>query len=110
MFDELCIRVCTDNPNKLVAWFLMACFAYDKLDTPIISDACFDDMSRLMHQRYDSLEHMHKHLITPDRENFKGSSINIDWDQFPDRVAQATYHLLAKGSPPAPCQQLTMDL
>ena len=75
----------------------MACYAYEKLDDPIISDACFDHISETMLRLYPHLSHWHKPLIAYDAGDlFKGSSILIDWDKFPDRVIHATHRLLAE--------------
>jgi len=54
------------NPNLLVPHYLMACFAYYVEDSPVISDALFDEMSKELLAKWDSIEHWHKDLISVD--------------------------------------------
>ena len=73
----------------------MACKAYDKDDDPIISDACFDEISVQMYAQFSDLTHFHKHLINAieNETNRKGSSIDVKWDQWPERIDRALIHL-----------------
>jgi hypothetical protein len=47
-----------------VAKYLMCAYAYYKEDSPLISDAEFDELAKWLLDNYDSVEHMHKYLIT----------------------------------------------
>jgi len=50
----------------MVPWYLMAAYAYYKQDEPILTDAFFDAMGKTMLERWDDINHYHKHLITVD--------------------------------------------
>lgn len=93
-FDDKCYELTRKNKNMCVPWFLMACFAYDKLDNPIISDACFDEISTEMYNNWKDIRHYHKKFIKYDKDNKKGSSINVV--KYPNIVIGATYSLINK--------------
>ena len=42
----------------------MCAYAYYVEDDALISDAEFDELGKWLLQNYDSVEHMHKHLVT----------------------------------------------
>ena len=44
----------------------MCAYAYYVEDDALISDAEFDELGKWLLQNYDSVEHMHKHLVTKD--------------------------------------------
>lgn len=92
-FDGMCRHVTGQNFNALIPWFLMACYAYEILGEPILSDACFDEMSESMNMLFDVLEHPHKDLITWTADQVKGSSVQVDWGRFPSRIGYAVQHL-----------------
>lgn len=93
-FDNTCYNAIKKNKNMCVSWFLMACFAYEKLDDPIISDACFDEISSIMFKNWKIIKHIHKKFIIYNKETKKGSSINII--KYPKIVIGSTYSLLKK--------------
>mgnify|MGYP003115600299 CR=1 FL=1 len=47
-----------------IAKYLMCSYAYYVEDKPLISDAEFDELSKWLLYNYDSVDHMHKHLVT----------------------------------------------
>ena len=47
-----------------IARYLMCAYAYYVEDDPLISDSEFDQLGQELLQNYDSIEHMHKHLVT----------------------------------------------
>ena len=47
-----------------IAKYLMCAFAYYQLDTNLIPDSEFDQLAKDILANYDSIEHMHKHLVT----------------------------------------------
>lgn len=95
LHDKRCVDITSENVNMCVPWFLMACIAYEKLDNPIISDACFDELSVRMSTHWSTIQHFHKHLIImDDPDMFKGSAVAVKWDQLPSRVWEATRHLI----------------
>lgn len=89
LHDGTCRWVTEGNPNALIPWFLMACYAYEILGDPIISDECFDEMAETMNMVFPVLEHMHKPLIKWSEDTSKGSSVQVDWPNFPNRIAHA---------------------
>lgn len=98
--DGMCKWVTDGNPNALIPWFLMACYAYEILGEPIISDSCFDEISETMNMVFPALEHTHKPLVIWTEDTNKGSSVQVDWDKFPDRIAHATAWLLTNDTKP----------
>ena len=47
-----------------IAKYLVCSYAYYVEDKPLISDAEFDELSKWLRYNYDSVDHMHKHLVT----------------------------------------------
>lgn len=77
----------------------MACYAYEILADPILSDECFDWLAIELDRRWDEINHIHKHRIM--RNVCKSSiAINIDRDkppiynQYPLMVMGATQNLI----------------
>ena len=60
-------------PNVLIAWVLMASYAYYIKDSPILSDEVFDKMCKHLYDRWDDYSHVHKSLI--ERESLKAGSL-----------------------------------
>lgn len=65
-------EIIDNNINMTVPWYLMAAYAYYELDNPIMTDAEFDNLAKLMDSNWDSIEHYHKHLI--DRDNLSAGT------------------------------------
>ena len=53
MLDGMCRAVMAKGPNSVVSWWLMAGYMYYVHDTPIISDALFDEMAKVMTASWD---------------------------------------------------------
>ena len=70
MLDDYAAEIFADNINMMVPWYLMAAYAYYKKDEPILSDAFFDAMGKTMLERWDDIDHFHKHFITVDDLEF----------------------------------------
>ena len=49
--------------NLTVPFYLMASYAYYKLDNPIISDSGFDNLAKVMLENWEMIEHRHKSFI-----------------------------------------------
>lgn len=64
LLDKEFMDITDKNSNMLVPWFLMAAYAYYVQDDPILSDSTFDRMCRKMLDEWDTIEHMHKDMIT----------------------------------------------
>lgn len=61
--DKQAQEIFDSNINMMVPWYLMAAHAYYKDDDPILSDQFFDNMSKVMLDKWDEINHFHKHLI-----------------------------------------------
>lgn len=66
MLDDHAANLFAENINMMVPWYLMAAYAYYKEDDPIFSDHFFDEMGKTMLERWNDINHRHKHLITVD--------------------------------------------
>lgn len=69
--DAYCLGKITANPNMLVPFWIMAAWAYDVADDPIISDAVFDRIARELDEKWDVITHWHKRLL--DRSALKSA-------------------------------------
>ena len=52
------------TPNQLVSWFLIGCYAYYELSTPVMADADFDYMVKKLKEQWGNADHPHKDLIS----------------------------------------------
>jgi hypothetical protein len=50
----------------MVPWYLMASYAYYVEDNPILSDAFFDNMSKVMLDDWMNIHHFHKDYLSID--------------------------------------------
>ena len=50
--------------NRLVPFYLMSCYLYYKEDRQVLTDEDFDQLAKRLLDNWDSVEHMHKHLIS----------------------------------------------
>ena len=80
------------NPNMLVPYYLMHSYLYYELNEPIISDAEYDELCRELKDKWDSVEHFHKHLIDV---NSLGAGTGYQL-KYNNRIAMASVVLLNK--------------
>lgn len=69
LLDKKCKAAVKQAPYAAVAWYLMAGYAYEELDTPIVSDGCYDwlcDMLWGMLENDGYIPHVHAHLVNKD--------------------------------------------
>jgi len=64
--DKEFMDVTDRDIDMLVPWFLMASYAYDVQEEPILSDATYDKMLRRMIDNWDDINHPNKHYILKD--------------------------------------------
>tara|TARA_B100000941_G_scaffold177518_1_gene127124 strand:+ start:102 stop:395 length:294 start_codon:yes stop_codon:yes gene_type:complete len=57
-------RIWDKNPNMLIPYYLMFSYLYYEKNISLIDDGEFDKMCRTLLEKYDDLEHMHKHLVS----------------------------------------------
>lgn len=74
---------------SVVAWILMASYAYYLRYESLLSDECFDKMCHYLLENYDSVQHRHKHLITKDMLK-AGSCYNLTNDDYPNGLKMLT--------------------
>lgn len=84
--------IVTANPNMLIPHYLMACFLYYKEDSPAISDKLFDEMTKSLIEKWDTVTHPHKHLITME-DLMAGTGFAI---QYTNMIMDAARHLKEK--------------
>lgn len=86
MHDEACEVACR-NPNMMVPWWIMAAWAYDKGERPILSDSCFDALATRLDIEWKMVEHRHKKLL--DRKMLKSAiAIRGKWPALAISAAQ----------------------
>jgi NAD-dependent DNA ligase len=80
------------NPNMLVPYYLMHSYLYYVMNEPIIEDTEYDEICRELKEKWNSVEHYHKHLI--DKQSLgAGTGYDIKYN---NRIAQAAMELLKK--------------
>ena len=52
------------STQQLVPYYLMSSYLYYKKDKQVLTDDEFDTLCKRLLDEWDSIEHMHKHLIT----------------------------------------------
>lgn len=57
-------RIWDKNPNMLIPYYLMFSYLYYEKNVSLIDDGEFDTMCKNLLEKYDDLEHMHKHLVS----------------------------------------------
>ena len=57
------MRIWETNPNMLIPYYLMFSYLYYEKDISLIDDTEFDLLCKNLLEKYDSLKHMHKHLV-----------------------------------------------
>ena len=58
------MRVWEKNSNMLVPYYLMFSYLYYEKDVSLIEDTEFDKLCQTLLEKYDSIAHMHKHLVS----------------------------------------------
>jgi len=58
--------------NRLVPIYLMSSYLYYEHDKNVLDDTQFDYLCKKLYDNWDSVEHMHKHLL--DKDNLKAGS------------------------------------
>ena len=58
--------------NRLVPIYLMSSYLYYERDLNVLDDTQFDYLCKKLYDNWDSVEHIHKHLI--DKDNLKAGS------------------------------------
>lgn len=61
--DRYCLGLVRANPGLLVPHFLLHSYLYYVEDSPVISDAAFDEIVKMLDAQWDTVQHRHKALI-----------------------------------------------
>lgn len=102
LYDEDCeLRCFIMEPNLIVAWLLMASYAYYIEDDPILSDSMYDKLSRAMAKHYDQIKHWHKPYVPAPEEG--GSVVHLHTlaeYEYPARIVGGLNHIRKYGANP----------
>ena len=83
--DQQCREIIENNPNMMIPWYIMASHAYYTMDDPILTDGLYDELAQTMLSSWNTLEHIHKHLIT--EEDLRAGTLLCR--ELPQRIEQA---------------------
>ena len=81
-----------NNPNMLVPYYLMYSYAYYKENESLIPDTEYDDICKQIIEKWHSITHWHKSLLTLDALK-AGTGYDIE---YPNRVISAAKSLIEK--------------
>mgnify|MGYP003132468977 CR=1 FL=1 len=83
----------SNNLNMLVPYYLMSCYLYYECDKNVLSDTQFDNLCKRLLDNWDSINHVHKHLI--DKDALKcGSGYDIQYTNLIKRSAIDWYETM----------------
>ena len=86
------MRIWRTNPNMLVPYYLMHSYLYYVMNEPIIEDIEYDEICRELKEKWDSVNHYHKHLI--DKQSLgAGTGYQLQYNK---RIECASVTLLNK--------------
>ena len=88
MFDELALKIVSNNKNMLIPWYLMTAYAYYIEDSPLISDMIFDQLSKDLIANWKTIKHLHKSYIT--LEDLEAGTF---LGKYPSRIKYAVKYL-----------------
>lgn len=80
------------NANLTVPWFLMTAWLYYLHDITLVTDTAFDAMTRLMLDRWNTITHRHKQLITTGMLG-AGTAFNLRDEDYPNITKSAATRL-----------------
>jgi hypothetical protein len=80
-----------DN-NLLVQWYLILSYAYYIEDESLVSDSEYDALCVRLLDKFDEIEHHHKHLISKD-DLEAGTGFALARRDYPSIVIGAAQHL-----------------
>lgn len=96
--DEYARQAIARHPNAIVSWWLMAAYLYYCTDEVLLTDGCFDELSRDMLARWETIEHEHKHLIDADALR-AGTGFHLAERDYPRIVVGAATRLILERPP-----------
>tara|TARA_A100001201_G_scaffold69292_1_gene63996 strand:- start:149 stop:442 length:294 start_codon:yes stop_codon:yes gene_type:complete len=74
--------------NMLVPIFLMTSYLYYIKDESVIPDEVYDSLCKRLLDRWNKIEHFHKHLISKEALS-AGTGFNMKETDYPERVKSA---------------------
>lgn len=78
------------NPNMLVPYYLMHSYLYYEIHDTIIDDIEYDELCKQLKDKWDSVEHFHKHLVDVQSLG-AGTGYQLKYN---NRIASAAIELL----------------
>ena len=90
--DTKVLELVSKNKNMIVPWYLIAAYCYYELDSPILSDSVFDQLVLTFSKEYDTIEHVHKELVT--KEDLEAGTYLRG---YPTIAKMAAHNILEKG-------------
>ena len=76
------------NPKKALQKYLMASYLYYIRYQSVMPDSEYDELAKYLLEHWDTFEHLHKHLVTP--EDLKAGTLF--------RLRDEDYPLIVKGA------------
>lgn len=92
--DQRMWEILEDNPSVAIAWYLMSAYTYYHLDDTIITDGAFDKLAKWILEKWDDIDHPHKHFITQD--DLRSGTLLIDYTTLPTITKDAAQRLLTE--------------
>ena len=93
MLDARMMETINKKPNAMVPWFLMAAYAYEFLNRPILSDETWDHLCLRLKREWRSLRHQHKWIIDP-KQLISGTAHYLTVDDYPGVAIGAVTRLI----------------
>lgn len=59
-------EIIADNPNMMIPHYIMASYAYYVQDDPIVSDAYYDELAKMILDYWGFINHYHKKYLNED--------------------------------------------
>lgn len=88
-------KKCRDNnKNTMVPWYLLASYLYYHKDESLLTDNTFDKLCVDLLDNYESITHIHKHLIN--KEDLKAGSCFLKEEEYP-LIVKYTADSMIKG-------------
>ena len=80
------------NDGVLVQWYLILSYAYYIEDLSLVTDTEYDNICRRLLDKFDEIEHHHKHLISKD-DLEAGTGFALSKEDYPQIVIGAAKQL-----------------
>ena len=72
----------------IVPQYLMSCYLYYELNSPVLTDSQFDDLSKVLLKNLNNLSHHHSKYIDKD-DLVAGTGYSFNWKKMPKIIIGA---------------------